>query len=173
MLRSEMVNKLNGFQDRLDSLDCCVQNVAINVQEQKQEENNMDMFARQEQEQRDYLERRLEAEQYSKDDEARQVFYMDGDSYPGTWEELLQRIKDGKFVYSEAKAKAQEENLSLYGPFGFVEWRDPNKPADKEGYKAFVKKFHAAHNDARDQIRVLSPAEGLTALETFKALTIQ
>src|SRR5258708_26122411 len=157
MLRSEMVNKLNGFQDRLDSLDCCGQNVAINVQEKKQEENKMDMFARQEQDQRNYLERRLEQDRYDKYVTARKVFYMDGDDRPETWPELLKRISDGKFVYKEAVAQAQEDELPCYGPFGFIEWRDPNKPADKKGYEAFEEKLVKAYADAKDQIRVLSP----------------
>src|SRR5216684_1145534 len=71
-----------------NSFDCLE---AVECPEQKQEENKMDAIARQEQDYRNYLERRLGDVREDKLTEAGKVFYTDGDEQPKTWPELLDR----------------------------------------------------------------------------------
>src|SRR6266436_3985492 len=95
-----------------NSLDCCQEDIPETVEcpKQKQEENKMDAIARQEQNHRDYLERRLGDVREDKLTEAGKVFYIDGDDQPKTWPELLDRISKGQFIYNQVGAEKLGED---------------------------------------------------------------
>jgi len=137
---------------------------------EQEKENEMDAFVREEQNQRSYLERRMWSIAEEKSRAARALFYIDGDAVPESWPELLDRIAKGQFVYDQ---KSADLHGPSYSPFAYVEWRDPTRTADRDGFEAFRKKLSVATEDAKDKIRVLMPDQGLEALEALKAFPVQ
>lgn len=90
------------------------------------------------------------------------------DTAPKTANELVARIKDGKYVI-----KADRGDKETYGDgMQYIRWRDPAKTEDKAGYKTAFDALHKQYMAAKDAIIVMDPKEGLTALQAFESATI-
>jgi len=79
---------------------------------------------------------------------------------PKSWEELLKRIKDGKFVIEEKHAK-----MNTYDPMAYVQWRDPKIVEDQAGFDKSMEKLRKLLAETKDAIIVKSAADGLEMVE--------
>lgn len=125
--------------------------------------------------QREYLLSRLSESLHTKDRDAHSTFHLNDDAKPSDGEELVNRIKSGKFVLDLDVIKAAKDGEVFYNHIGSllgISWRDPAVPADKDGYTAFEKKLNKSFQDTRDTINIVSPADGLAALKAFESSTI-
>jgi len=91
-------------------------------------------------------------------------FGLTDDEEPKTLTELVKRIQDGLFVIPEKYKEKPGYNTTLY-----LRWRDPAAVEDKAGYDAAKADLKKAYNDADRTIRILTPVEGLKALQDFEA----
>lgn len=124
--------------------------------------------------QRKYLLTRLYELNQDKEYAARKTFNIDDDPAPEGGDQLVERIKSGKFILNQELIDATNKEgrffsmPCLYG----IEWRDPAKPSDEAGFKAFRDKLNKLYTDTADTINIASPADGLVALKAFEAATV-
>lgn len=122
---------------------------------------------------RERLTTRLRTVFHAKMQEARKTFFIDDDAMPTTGQEMIDRITSGMYVYDkDAETKLTAEYGYSYGWSQFIKWRDPAKPEDQVGFKAFTKKLDEAYETAKDEIIVNDPVAGLATLNAFKTLVI-
>jgi hypothetical protein len=108
--------------------------------------------------------RRAHDTYYAKETELRKHYGLSNDSIPETWNDLVKRIKDGKFVISEEDAKK-----TSYNPLeSYVEWRDPKIERDIDGYYKSLDKLRKLLVETKDVIIVKSAADGLEMLEKIE-----
>jgi len=121
---------------------------------------------------REYLTSRIQNVQYEKSSgDLRKAFYLDDDQAPATAKEALERIAAGKFVApTEEQEKVMKEQYG-YRWYSHLTWRDPSKPADRDGYRKAVEALEEAATEARDVIKTGTEKEGLEALKAFQAQT--
>lgn len=94
-------------------------------------------------------------------------FGLVDDDAPLTANELVQRIKDGKFVIPEGKGDTRY--YSGYNGTAMIEWRDPAVKKDRKGYDEAEKVLNKAVTELGDKIEILDPVESLKALQEFEA----
>lgn len=104
-------------------------------------------------------------------------FGLVDDKPPRSPKELFERLTSGRFVVTdnqfEITDKDDAKNFSGYDPVAeHIRWRDPSVKEDREGFKAAEKVLEQAQIKARDQIKILSPEEGLKALQEFESFTL-
>lgn len=97
----------------------------------------------------------------TKYDELRKQFCLD-ESKPKTPEELIEKIKAGKFIL---KSEEFRRARSYWDAIDFIEWKD--KPADEEGYDKALKALNETRGEAEDQIFLGTDALG--AISKFAA----
>lgn len=125
--------------------------------------------------QREYLLNQLSEAYVVKDHEAAKTFFLNDDKTPSDGEEMVARITAGKFILDTDAIKAVKNGKYFYNHSGAllgITWRDPAKPADKDGYKAFMEKLQKSYKVTQRTINIGSPADGLAALNTFESATI-
>lgn len=98
----------------------------------------------------------------------KQYGLMDDDE-PRSFNELMARIKDGKFVI---KDENKDKPAWGYG-LNLVKWRDPAVKEDQTGFEAAQKIMRVSYTDAVRTIKIGLPAEGLAALKSFESATFQ
>jgi hypothetical protein len=119
---------------------------------------------------KDHLSVRLNDMAYKKLPELRKAFGLVNDEDPKTPDELIQRIKDGKFVLPSTEDQEKNRERDFYSSaWSFIEWRDPSVKRDQSGYAAAKDKLNAAATQVRDIIMVKTPEDGLAALQAFEA----
>jgi hypothetical protein len=158
--KSEFVNQTNPFKSFFVSID--------GVIPQKKEENTMHTET---ENQRQYLEHRLENIKYAKDRDALKFFHINRWK-PSSYKEALELLKAGKFkLDDEALSMFDEDDcgFSNYTFMELIEW--DLEPADKAGYKAAQEKIVKAYTDTRDAIKIAAPEKGLEALKAFESTT--
>ena len=106
---------------------------------------------------------RLQMVKDEKNKDLRQKFGLEDDDAPKTAEEFLKRIEDKQF-------KLREKTAWSTTFWERVQWRDPAKEVDQEGYNAAYEELMDIFANTMDEVVVLPEAEGLTALNEFKAL---
>lgn len=113
----------------------------------------------------------------NKEKEAMDTFGYNDDKYPKSPKELVERIKAGEFTFEDTRVLTQDGDWSdaddkwgHQSAIEYIVWR--TKPIDREGYKAWTVKAKALKQEVEDTIRVLTPAEGLQALQRFEGTTI-
>lgn len=116
--------------------------------------------------QRNQLVSRIRDIACEKDEELERFFGLKDDAAPKTVNEIIERIKAGKFTIDEDKGDKQG-----YGPLNYLNWRDPSKKKDQAGYNAAVIKLRAAQEEATDLVTFKTVDEGFAALQAFKAQT--
>jgi hypothetical protein len=140
---------------------------------QANKENNMaatdtDTYAK-----RDYLERRLNNTYAAKYEEAHTVFHLADDEFPKTGQDMIDRFAKGMYVYNAEAEKEAIKNEEYLEWSRFLHFRDPSKPEDRDGYRAFMQKLDTAKQLAKDTIKIADPVDGLKALHEFEAFPVQ
>lgn len=107
--------------------------------------------------------RRADTAYREKGTELEKHYGLRGDDPPPSWEELLKRIKDGKFVIEEKHAK-----MHTYDPMCYVQWRDPKIVEDKAGLDKSMEKLTKLLAETKDAIIVKSAADGLEMIEKIQ-----
>lgn len=115
--------------------------------------------------QRKYLTRRLDDIADQKRGDLYVFFKLDPVASPRTFTEFVDKIKSGDITY-EGKDKDMK-HWSMYSLLDSIRWS--KDPADHEGYNAATKKLSDERTKVQDTISILSPEEGLKALQAFEA----
>lgn len=111
---------------------------------------------------------------YSKHvDTLREKFNMNDDIRPWNAKELVERIKEGKFILDKKFDKLDEDELDEYfdGPFDGIYWRDPDKVKDVDGFRAAMAELDIAYKHVQDDIAILSPEKALESVRAFEDWT--
>jgi hypothetical protein len=142
-----------------------VAKVMAEVVKQHQEQEAKMYNQTPEQEAREHLRSRLRAVKYEVIERLQKDYGLTGDDRPKNAKELAERLASGKFVVRGANDEDQKELWSLSS---VIEWRDPKVTKDEAGFKAAAEKVKKAYVEAKDQIVVKTPEEGLKALQGFE-----
>jgi hypothetical protein len=86
---------------------------------------------------------------------------------PTTAEQLIAKIKEGKYTLDEKSAK-----VDTWNPMSCIEWRAPDQKKDEEGYEKALKLLTEAFMSTKDAIVVSNPTDGLNQLNKFVEKTI-
>lgn len=125
------------------------------------------------QDQRKYLQRRLEDIYYMKERPLFAAFGLTDDEAPTTPKELKARIADGKFtIIGLPKDDEDEDDFDdcFYGSWSrLIRWRDPAKKADQDGYEAARKALKNEYQKAMDTIKIDDVKAGLEAVKALEA----
>lgn len=116
-----------------------------------------------------YLNDRASQVFYKKADKLPKQFGLSDDAAPRSVSEFVKRIQDGKFMYKDETKKDTEGYF--YRPCEGIRWRDPSVKEDKDGHKAAYDSLSAAYQDAKDNIAIGTPVEGLAAVKALEAWT--
>lgn len=115
---------------------------------------------------RKYLINRLSAVEGNKIGEAELKFLPQTET-PKTGKELKAAIANGWLV---ADVK-DDYTFGWNSPNQFLEFRDPAKPHDRDGFKAAVKAIEDGRRNTKDAIMVLPADGGLAALKAYEGTT--
>lgn len=115
---------------------------------------------------RDHFSSRIHDEKYKKERELSETFAMYDMDRPTTAKELTNRISKGLFILND-----QHKDTYTYDPMSYIQWRDPAKPKDEEGFRAACTKLQAAAQDAEDLLLGSPADQALKILNDFKAQT--
>jgi hypothetical protein len=110
-----------------------------------------------------YLDSRAYSVRNTHDYKLERQFGMRDDADPETAEEMIERIKAGKYQLIDKKDRGYR---SAYGQ---ILWRDPSIEKDPEGYRKAAEALSNELTKTRDAIRILSPEAGLAALQAFES----
>lgn len=125
------------------------------------------------QDQRKYLQRRLEDIYIRKERPLYAAFGLTDDVAPSTPKELKARIADGKFtIIGLPKDEEDEDDFDdcYYGGWSrLIRWRDPAKKADQDGYDAARKALQDEFQKAMDTIKIDDVKAGLEAVKALEA----
>lgn len=142
-------------------LDCFVTSTCVAQTpyiQKKKEEPMINM----ENDQRNYIERRIYDVMEEKEISMSRHFKLLDDESPKTAEETIQRIKDGNFVL-------REKNSFWGNSFNDrVQWRNPAAVKDQDGFDAAEKRMFEAKKTLMDKARLYPIAEATKAFEEFK-----
>ena len=118
------------------------------------------------QDQRKYLTNRLQEVYNEKRDSLEATFGLIDDEPPTTAKEMLERIEAGKFVI-----KGLDKPDRWFEWYSAIQWRDPAKKADKDGFEAARKALKAERQKVLDIIKIDEPKAGLEAIKALEAWT--
>lgn len=114
----------------------------------------------------DYLTGRLHDAFDAKNTELQRMFHLIDDQAPRTPEELIERIKAGKFTLPE-----KDKRRTYWGAYDQIIWRDPSAKKDQDGYDAAFDLLEKERTKAKDAIMISDPADGLKAIQALEAWT--
>jgi hypothetical protein len=117
--------------------------------------------------QRNYLTSRLNTIKTTKYSDLERKFGLRGDRDPSTPEELINRIKEGKYKVDEKNMKR-----SAYSPVTLFTWKDPSVKEDHEGFEKARKRLDELYTQAYDNVIVDDVKSALTAVQKFEEKTI-
>ena len=121
--------------------------------------------------QRDYLSSRAYRIQTNKESELYRQFGIWENEPPKTRNELMQRIKDGKFVIRRNEDEDYDDDDSCNFFSTNVIWRDPEVKKDFEGLETAKKTLTSYYTSVIDTVTIKSLDEGLKAVEAFEKWT--
>ena len=110
-----------------------------------------------------YMVERMEMIKDEKVLDLRRRFGLEDDEAPRTAEDFLKRIEDKQF-------KLREKTAWLPSFWDRVQWRDPAKELDQDGFNKAYEELMEAFANTMDEVVVLPEVDGLAALNEFKAL---
>lgn len=111
-----------------------------------------------------YLSNRIENIFDVKKRELQKQFGLVDDSEPISPQDMVDRIKTGKYIIEEKK--------KYYGWSDGLRWRDPSRKEDQAGFDAANSAMQIAFRDALDTIKIISDEQArLKALKDFEAWT--
>ncbi len=119
-----------------------------------------------EQTQKYYLNDRADSTFFKKEVELQEAFFL-SNTAPRTIEELIARIKGGK--YQPPKDDVAKQKMYSGYLVDKIDWRE--KPADRDGYEKAVVALNVSLTKTKDKIMVSDAKEGLAALEAFESAT--
>lgn len=112
---------------------------------------------------RNHLSMRAYSIFYDKEAKMERKYGLRDDRSPQNAEELIQRIKDGKFILREDKDR------QYYCPIDQILWRDPSVKKDQAGYDEKRKGLKKDFTALTDKLAIGTPEDGLTALQAWEA----
>lgn len=112
---------------------------------------------------RNHLSMRAYSIFYDKEAKMERKYGLRDDRSPQNAEELIQRIKDGKFIIREDKDR------QYYCPIDQILWRDPSIKKDQAGYDEKRKGLKKDFTALTDKLAIGTPEDGLTALQAWEA----
>lgn len=122
--------------------------------------------------QRDRLSRAVRTAYFEIERKLRKSFNMDSDSAPSTLKELFARIKEGKFKYQvDCHSKERDDAYPGYIYDWPIDWVDPSKVKDTDGYDAAYKRLTERYTEVDLDIAILPIADALALVKTFKTWT--
>jgi hypothetical protein len=119
-------------------------------------------------EQRQYLLNRLYTVREKKRQELHKHFKLNPVKGPTTLKDLVEKLKSGDVDLPDYYTD-EYEFYSVNSLISEIRWTK-DKP-DQKGYDAAIAKRDEAYNATVDTIKILSPEEGLKALQAFEAMT--
>lgn len=119
-----------------------------------------------------HLEGRLEGFLYEKQRELADRFGILGVCGPKSRAEATEWLKEGRFKFNGVDDPDREDQFPFDNAIRYLQWTDPSKPKDAKGYEAAHKKLMKLYQDARDEILVKTPEEGLKVLRAFESATV-
>jgi hypothetical protein len=146
----------------------------------KQEEENLMNYATasviatpqttETQDQRKYLAKRLEEVYITLREPLEAAFGLTDDDAPIGPKETAQRIADGKFTIRGMDDK-DLRSYKYYSWYDLIQWRDPSRKADQDGFEAARKALKAEKQKVLDTIKIDEPKAGLEAIKALEAWT--
>lgn len=91
-------------------------------------------------------------------------FNICDDPAPTTLKEFLQRIKDGKWTTENEKDLTRKS----WQPSQYIQWRDPARVADTEGFDAAKEILGNQFQAIKDTIVIKTPADALSELRSWE-----
>src|SRR6185503_5134887 len=133
-------------KQRYHSLDCCLPAVPQEKEKKMYMEVNTDgrsdLAVT-----RSFLRSRLQDAKDAKREPTKRTFGMADDERPRTANELIERIKSGKYTIDEGKGDSKDYCNGM----SFINWRDPSVKKDEKGYTEAWQKVR----DAKDAAEVI------------------
>lgn len=124
------------------------------------------------QDQRKYLTKRLEDVYCNLRDPLEATFGLIDDETPSSPKDLAERLAAGKFIIRGYGDDAKNADRYRYWPTAeLIQWRDPAKKADTEGFEVARKALKAEKQKALDIIKIDEPKAGLEAIKVLEAWT--
>jgi hypothetical protein len=127
---------------------------------------------------RDYLNRRVSNVFSTLDRSLEKQFHLGENTYPKTYKELIDWIKNDKYELDKHQTKiidaCVEENGQFYGAFyeGII-WTGCGFKVDRKGYDTAREVLCKEYQAVKDVINVSDAAAGLKALQEFEAWTYE
>lgn len=128
--------------------------------------------------QREYLESRARNIFYTKADEIPKLFNLTDDDPPKDTEEMIERIKEGKYALlpkRDPNSRRYEDEYNDWGDYvGLsrrIKWKDPTKVADQEGADKAQDALRVDFTKVKDIIMVKDAEAGLAAVQEFESKT--
>lgn len=87
---------------------------------------------------------------------------------PKNAEDLIAKIKEGKFKAPDTTAEDYDEGDYRWSPYFGIKFRDPSMKKDREGYEKAMEAFREEKLAIELKVAVLEPAEALKFVEAFK-----
>lgn len=115
------------------------------------------------QDQRKYLERRLQDVYSSKRDPLEAKFGLVDDDAPVDAADFEKRIKDGAFTMRTG------DKYRFWHWTDLIQWRHPDRKQDTEGFTAAKEDLKAKKQVALDTIKIEDPKAGLEAIKALEA----
>ena len=112
---------------------------------------------------RSYLHKRLERVHLKLTSKLLIQFGLKEDDAPRTPDELVERIKDGKYVILE-----KDKDRRTFSPVDYIEWRDPDIKHDEKGYAEACEVLDKEYTKVRDTIAIFSAEKGLEAIQELE-----
>jgi len=112
---------------------------------------------------RSFLRSRLDDAKEAKREPTKRAFGMADDEAPRTANELIERIKAGKYTIDEDRGDSK-----CYGATHYLNWRDPSVKKDEKGYSEAWQKVRDAKDAAEVIIMTGDALEGRKALTDFQ-----
>lgn len=123
------------------------------------------------QDQRKYLERRLQDVYSQKRDGLEAAFGLVDDEAPNGPGELSERLKEGKFTIRGLDKDKGATQFNYWCWFDLIQWRDPSRKEDAEGFKKAVDELKALRQKSLDSIKIEDVKAGLDAVKALEAWT--
>lgn len=183
------------FKQELNSLECCEAKAAtpigacagtkyhtcdiygsmVNYQEQEKGTTTMTcMHDTPETRKTDYLDRVLSSSYHQKRSDLVDKFGMNPPK-PTSPKELVDWVKAGNFTFQKNflndDGTWRDDTVHPWynSMTDMLVWTDPTHPKDEASYDTAVENLDEAYAKALNRVAVLTPAEGLAALESFEA----
>lgn len=116
------------------------------------------------QEQKNYLDNRLNSTSCEQQTKAHEKYHMSDDGPPRNPKELVERILAGKYILPKDK---DGSDITYDWKFNTMIWRDPAAKKDAAGYTAAMAAIDTAFTSVKDKIEIDTPANALAAIEAF------